>query len=89
MYTIIPDIYDLTSDAPENISECSSGKRINEYITKLESISNKREIDALVSRMKITKVNHFDSSTYKVFTRSQKEIKLRKQTRFMRSENTD
>lgn len=64
MYTRIPDIYDLTSDTPENISESSSGERINEFITNLEKISNEREIDALVSKMKITKVNHFDSSTY-------------------------
>lgn len=63
MYTIIPDIYDITSDTPEGISESSRDKRMNECITNLENISDKQEIDALVSNMKITKVNHFDSST--------------------------
>jgi regulator of nonsense transcripts 2 len=48
-YTKIPDISDLTSDKPETISEISSGEKINEFITKLEKVSNEQEIDALVS----------------------------------------
>ncbi|CUM45951.1 uncharacterized protein AC631_03579 [Debaryomyces fabryi] len=48
-YTKIPDISELICNKPETISEISSGEKINEFITKLENVSNELEIDALVS----------------------------------------
>ena len=88
-YTKIPDISDLTSDKPETISEISSGEKINEFITKLEKVSNEQEIDALVSEFINLELNNKATRNriMKFFIETPNINNLRFYSRFLKSTN--